>query len=220
MRFAYKAHPVSKDDNVEHVRLSVWNYYEPGSPSPVSLEWSRGQKTDWSNPNVPGLDASNLGSLDVHTSLILSLVRFVQKNNLNTIEDPSALIDLFEKNNAVLFVETASGDLIKAAELAMKSETDEFMTDCGDMKQRLSTRATDELSARKILQKALVDAAEDHEKPDNIENLSAWMRAGRPVKKINKREQSKLPDLAVYCKRGTTRTPTLTIKKADTAKTK
>jgi hypothetical protein len=215
MKFAFLPQAIDTIGNLETIGLTLWDHHEPGTPATIDIVWSRGPKTNWNTPYFINLLAASPGILLLRSSLMGSLARLCEKHGLESMDSPHALIDLLEKSNAIMFCTNAAGEAIKAIDLLEKVDSDEFITNSEGMRRRLSCRASDELVARKLLTKALLEAAQ--EDPAHVDDFSLWLKAGQPVKKIGKRESAKLPDLSVYCERGKSRGP-LVLAKKSTAK--
>lgn len=193
-RIAFIAHQPTKDGDVETIRLTVMRSLNLNDK--VDIAWTRGPKTDWGNPTVVPV---SLEDSFAAASALSTLKTFMNGAEVDG-SDPDALIVALERDGSELFVRNATGGILKAADVVKHSTMDEYLTDVAGTKKRYSARAADEDDARVSIGRLILKKAE--EDPSCYDDLAVWGKAGKPVKRVEKKDGIKLPDLGAYCKRG------------------
>lgn len=197
MKFNYVPHAISKDNDQEAIRLTLSKSYDMDAR--ITIEWTRSSKTEWAHSHLVNghmVEASAIGSL------MQSVARFCEEEKVD-IDDPAAFITANEKSGGEMYVRNASGTLIRVSDLAKNAENDEYITSVNGMKKRYQCFASDEDDAQTIIGKLMLSKAK--EDVTVYDDMSAWGKGGHTLRKVEKNDAVKMPDLNLYCKRGQSR---------------
>lgn len=195
MKFAFIPHLPKTEGQIESIRLDLGSY--DNTENVVKIIWQRGKNGDWANPVVESFPLTDIGGLRTTLS---SIMNFITKHEID-IDNPDALITAIEREDGSCYVRNGSGRLVKYADVAKNSDRDEYVTDEADgMKLKWSVFAEDEDRAKSAIMRMMVGRAEED---DSVyDEIRAWGKGGKPVKKLVKKGTVTAPDLGVYCKRG------------------
>lgn len=197
MKFNYIPHQISKDGDHESIRLTLAKSY--AMDEQVTIEWTRTAKTDWAHATLVN---AFMAEADAIGGVCTSIGKFCKEESVD-INDPNAFLLANEKNGGEMFVRNASGAINAVAKLAKNADNDEYITTASGMKKRYQCFAADEDNAQAAIAKLILGLAKDQ--PELYDDLAVWGKAGHPLKKVEKKDALKIPDLNVYCKRGQTR---------------
>ena len=196
MRFHFVTFPINKkSDGKEEVAVEFRDSLKPERSSPgLVLTWHRGPKEDWANPLVEL--AGDPAVVIAQSKILRALDSFCENGEID-LTDPDRVLVHIERakgeqvvlvNKEYLPVRRVDGDATRWAAIA------------ADKSQLLVVAADDEADAKKTLGRQLM--AMTDEDADLVDQVSAWMKSGKPVKKIEKDGAIKIHPLDVYCKRG------------------
>jgi hypothetical protein len=197
MRFSFVPFPITTQDKVEYIRLMLM---KPGNMDcRVTLRWERKANTEWDHAVIEENYLAEAGSVG---STISSIWRFLEEEKID-VNDPNALITINQKNHGEMYVKNASGQLIRVSDIDKNGDADEYQTNVPGMKKRFQCFASSEAEAQAAVAKLMINKALEDQ--SIYDDLAVWGKAGRPMRKIEKKDSVKVPDLNAYCKRGETR---------------
>ncbi len=197
MRFHFASHPVSKKADKEEIAVEFRDSLQPSMKAPgVVITWDRSSKGDWENPYVELLGEPNI--VLAQAKIIRALNGFCENGEID-MTDPDRLLSLIEKAGGEHVV-LPNGGREYTPVRKINSETSKWRAMAADGSVLLVVNADDESDAKAELGKRLMQLTD--EDPNTADQVATWIKAGKPVKKVEKNGDTKIHPLDAYTKRG------------------
>ncbi len=195
MRFHFVSHPITKDGNKDSISIEFRDaLYPKASRSGVTINWIRGAKDDWASPQC---------NLIGEPSEVIAMSRILRA--LDSFCE-SAKIDMNDPDALLVQIERASGehvvlnghDYIRVSKLG--GDDISWKAVGVDGQAIITVKSKEEDDAKKTAGRKIMDMTD--EDPAMNDKLMAWIKAGKPVKRVDKNSDIKVHPLDAYCKRG------------------
>jgi hypothetical protein len=186
--------PIKHERFVEEVDCTFRDAQKPdlGAPA-VTITWSRTKSGDWESP-VTMIDGSP-EMVAAKSKILRGLMNFAEERKISLI-DPDALLVALEREKSEQAVLLGRSYVpvrkIEATELMWKVVV--------DGQTMFQVKGAEEDDARREAGRRFMSLVDDNE--ELAEKLMAWIKAKKPISKVEKKDQPDTYPLSVYCRRG------------------